>query len=94
MTTFETFLFGLVGGLLPEIYALYNIRHTWQKTKPGWVTSIFYWCITIAMVCLGGGTAALYSYIGVKLNALMAIHLGLATPVLIQTALKNKPSVN
>nr|WP_320125377.1 hypothetical protein [uncultured Shewanella sp.] len=94
MTTFETFIFGVAGGVLPEVYALYNLRHSWLNEKPSWVKSKFYWLITLAMIALGGGTAALYSYIGIKLNALMAIHLGLATPVLIQTALKEKPKVN
>jgi hypothetical protein len=94
MTTLETFLFGLAGGLLPEVYALYNIRHSWLSDKPSWVKSYFYWLITFAMIFLGGCTAALYSYIGIKLNALMAIHLGLATPVLIQTALKEKPKIS
>lgn len=94
MTTFQVFLFGLAGGAIPEIYALYNLRHTWDSKKPSWVTSPFYWIITIAMVFLSGGTAALYSFVGVKLNALMAIHLGIATPVLIQTAIKNKPKVD
>lgn len=94
MTTFETFLFGMAGGLLPEVYALYNLRHNWLNEKPSWVKSYFYWIVTTAMIILGGCTAALYAYVGIKLNALMAIHLGLATPVLIQTALKERPKVS
>lgn len=94
MTIFETFMFGVAGGVLPEVYALYNLRHSWFSEKPSWVKSPFYWMITLVMIVLGGGTAALYAYVGMKLNALMAIHLGLATPVLIQTALKEKPKVS
>ncbi|WP_010322162.1 hypothetical protein [Marinobacterium stanieri] len=94
MTTVETFLFGVAGGVLPEFYVFYTLRHTWLKEKPSWVKSPFYWLMTFVMVLLGGGTAALYSYLGIKLNALMAMHLGIATPVLIQTALKEKPKIN
>lgn len=94
MNILDVFLFGLLGGVIPEIYALYHLRHTWDSKKPNWVTSPFYWIITCIMVLLGGGTAALYAKIGINLNELMSIHLGIATPVLIQSYIKSKPKID
>ena len=45
------------------------------------------------MIILSGGTVCLYIAIGVNVNYLIAIHLGMSTPLLISTALKQKPRV-
>ncbi len=94
MTILEAFGLGIVGGAIPEVFALYNLRYSWHKEQPTWVKSGFYWIVTVTMVLLGGGTAALYVYMNVSITALMAIHLGISTPVLIQTALKENPKIN
>ncbi|PHQ24589.1 hypothetical protein CLH62_17010 [Marinobacter guineae] len=94
MTPGEVLAFGVIGGALPEFYAIYRIRHYKKESRPLWLSSGFYWITTIFMVALGGGTAFLYHHIGVKINPMMAIHLGLATPVLIQTAIKEKPKID
>jgi cytosine/uracil/thiamine/allantoin permease len=46
------------------------------------------------MVLLGGATVLLYQKIGININAFMAVHLGIATPLLISTATKEKPKVD
>lgn len=94
MTWQEAALYGVVGGMLPEILALYKLRHAKRSEKPDWLSSGFYWVVTSLMVLLGGATAAFYQKIGVNVNELMAIHLGIATPLLISTATKEKPKVN
>ncbi len=94
MTGGEVFAYGVIGGVIPEVYALYCIRRVWPKEKPSWVKSKFYWFITGLMICLSGGTAYLYYSMNVQLNVLMAIHLGISTPVLIQTAVKESPQID
>ena len=46
------------------------------------------------MVIVGAGTPILYKHIGINVNELMAIHLGMATPILVTTMTKDKPKVN
>jgi hypothetical protein len=94
LTLLNGFWLGVVGGAVPELYALYNLRHTFHETKPAWITSKFYWFITAVMVLLGGGTVCLYIALGVNVNHFVAIHLGMSTPLLISTALKEKPKVD
>ena len=94
MTVYEAALYGIAGGVLPEILALYNLRHTKKGEKPAWLTSPFYWMVTIIMVLLGGATVVLYQKIGINVNEFMAVHLGIATPLLISTATKEKPKIN
>ena len=90
----EGFLLGISGGVIIEFYGLYNLRHTFYKQKPGWLTSWFYWICTVVMVLLGGGTVCLYIGSGVSLNYWAAIQLGMSTPLLISIASKHKPKVN
>ncbi|HEY6871257.1 MAG TPA: hypothetical protein VI298_00890 [Geobacteraceae bacterium] len=94
MTHLYGFALGVIGGVVPEIYALYKLRHDWESNKPKWVTSRFYWSVTAVMILLGGGTVCLYLSMGVNVNELMAIHLGVATPVLIASVIKEKPKID
>jgi hypothetical protein len=84
----------VASGFIPEVFALYSLRHTFYRKKPGWLTSRFYWVITVVMVLFGGGTVCLYIAVGVSLNYLAAIQLGMSTPLLISIASKHKPRVN
>jgi len=94
VTIVEAGMYGLLGGLLPEVMALYNLRHVDRGAKPQWVGSSFYWIVTVVMVFIGAGTPVLYQQIGVNINELMAIHLGMATPILITTMTKEKPKLD
>lgn len=94
MTLVEAGLYGMFGGTLPEILALYNLRHLNKGEKPQWIKSGFYWFITVIMIILGGGTVILYQKIGINVNEFMAVHLGIATPLLITAAIKEKPKVD
>lgn len=94
MTFVEAGLYGMLGGILPEILALYNLRHLKKGEKPQWVGSLFYWTITLIMVLVGGGTVIFYRHIGINVNELMAIHLGISTPVLITTMTKDKLKID
>ncbi|MFZ6047343.1 hypothetical protein ACFW0H_14650 [Pseudomonas sp. CR3202] len=94
MTLQEAAIYGVIGGALPEILALYNLRHAQESEKPSWLVSPFYWLVTSVMVLLGGATVVLYQKAGVNVNEFMAVHLGIATPLLISTATKEKPKIN
>ncbi|HEY9829237.1 MAG TPA: hypothetical protein V6D26_01570 [Stenomitos sp.] len=93
MNISEGFFWGITGGALPEIYALYKLRQDFHSNKPGWINSWFYWVITLAMVLLGGGAVALYLLSGINVSPLLAIHIGIATPTLIQGLLAEKPQI-
>lgn len=90
----EAAVYGVIGGALPEVLALYNIRHSNKTEKPAWLTSPFYWLVTSVMILLGGATVVLYQKVGININEFMAVHLGIATPLLISTATKEKPKIN
>ena len=94
LTMLEGFIFGIIGGSIPEIYSLYKLRHTFHENKPGWISSKFYWFITFIMVIFGGGTVCLYLKLGVNINHLIAIHLGISTPIMIGTAMKEQPKID
>ncbi|HBL04556.1 MAG TPA: hypothetical protein DDZ61_18545 [Aeromonas salmonicida] len=94
MTLQDAFIWGVVGGLLPETLALYKLRHAKKGEKPDWLSSLFYWCVTIVMICLGGLTALVYQKVGVNINELAALHLGAATPLIISNFEKKKPQIS
>lgn len=86
----QGFLWGLLGGALPEVYGLYNMRQDFHSKKPRWISSRFYWAMTFVMVMLGGGTVVFYLYSGTNVSPLLAIHIGAATPILIGNLAKAK----
>ncbi len=94
LALFDGFMLGVAGGAISEFYALYNLRHSFHESKPGYIKSWFYWVVTLCMILLGGAAVVLYLKMGVNVNRLMAIHLGMATPLMIATALKEKPKVD
>lgn len=94
MTGLEISIYGVIGGSLPEIFALYKLRHMKKGEKPDWVKSKFYWIVTTIMVLLGGVTSFLYFKLGIQINELMAVHLGAATPLIISNLGKHKPDIS
>lgn len=83
---------GVGGGCLPEVLKFYQMRE--HGEKPKWVRTWFYWIMTAIMVILGGGVVAIYMAQGAtQMNPILALHLGAATPVLIQGVIAGKPNV-
>ena len=89
----EGFLLGAIGGVLTEVYGLYQLRKRSKSQRPAWVGSMFYWLITLLMIVIGGVVVALYIRSGAQLNPLIAIHLGAATPTLIGVFSKSSPDI-
>ena len=59
MNCFEIVFYGIIGGALPELFALYKLRHLKKGEMPDWLESKFYWIVTIIMILTGGLTSYL-----------------------------------
>lgn len=94
MTYIEAFVCGIIGGSIPEIAALYKLRRTKKGEKPEWLSSTFYWAITSVMVLFGGFVPVMYVLLGNNISALVAIHLGAFTPVLLANYQKKEPQIS
>jgi hypothetical protein len=94
MGALEAVLLGCAGGLLTEIYGVYNLRKQASSQRPSWLKSPFYWIMTTIMVALGGGTVWLYLHSGATVSPVLALHLGAATPTLIATLSKSSPTLD
>ena len=90
MDVCEGAILGAVGGILAEVYGLYQIRKKEKSKRPVWLSSTFYWLTTCAMIAVGAAVVALYIRSGAELNPL---HLGAATPTLIGVFSKSAPDV-
>lgn len=87
LSPWVVFFWGALGGALPEFYYLFGKR---RGKLPKFVKGVFYWAMFIGMSLLGGVAATLYSTT-VPMNALIAVHLGLATPILLQLKSAESP---
>jgi H+/Cl- antiporter ClcA len=75
------FLFGIFGGFLGELIKWYRIRES--KDLPHYVTSVFYWSITVLVIISSGVLAVLY---GTETkNAIQVVNIGITSPLLVQT---------
>lgn len=63
-----------------------EFMHWWSlKTNPDfpeYARRTKYWVITALMVLIGGGLAVLY--LGASLDVLLALHIGLSAPLILQ----------
>lgn len=75
------FAVGALGGALLEIVHWWNLRRRNVKF-PNYAKSPFYWCVTILMALAGGAVAVFY--FGDQAEAMVALHVGIATPLILQ----------
>ena len=87
----HAFLYGLGGGLVPELVALYRMRQ--QPQLPQWFKSWIYWLPTIAMIAAGGGLAAAYAASGSQLGPILAINVGASAPLILSTITASAPDI-
>lgn len=76
----EVFAVGFVGGILLELLHWYNIYRT--PEFPGYARSPKYWIVSFLMA-VAGGLVALF-YFGPRTEAMIALHVGLSTPLILQ----------
>jgi hypothetical protein len=79
-TTLQVFITGLMGGVVLELVHWYNIIKSGDW--PAYGNSPVYWIITAIMVVVGGGLAVLY--FGSRADGLVAFHVGLSAPLILQ----------
>ncbi len=81
LTTFgAVFGVGFAGGVLLELLHWYTIRQ--DEHWPQYARSPVYWLISLAMAVAGGGLTLLY--FGAKADGLVALHVGISTPLILQ----------
>ncbi|WP_164850606.1 hypothetical protein [Enterobacter sp. N18-03635] len=91
----ELVMWGLFGGLIPELIAIYKLREADKGTRPKWLTSFFYWIVTIVMILTGGALVFFYVQIlKVQLNEILAIHIGASAPIILQGLAQGKIQSN
>jgi hypothetical protein len=78
---------GCGGGLIAELLHWWNLRESPQL--PAYAKSPFYWVITIAMILMGGFMA--WIYFGNRAEAIVAVHIGVATPLILQKLVTSVP---
>lgn len=83
----SVFLMGCVGGMLSELLHWWGLRQS--KKLPDYVASAFYWLVTICMIAAGGLLAWLY--FGDNVDAIIALHVGISTPILLQKLVTTLP---
>ncbi len=76
----QVFLVGFLGGVILELMHWYNIRQ--RPTFPTYWKSVKYWIITAAMAATGGLLTMLY--FGSRAEGIVALHVGLSTPLILQ----------
>ncbi len=92
MDIVDGFFYGLFGGLLAELLGLFKLRH--EISLPSWLKSPFYWLVTCAMICAGGGVVIIYLKSGMTLNPLLAVNVGASAPLILGTLVSQAPPVD
>jgi hypothetical protein len=86
-SAYAVFGVGCAGGVLSELLHWWNLREA--PDLPAYVASPLYWGLTLAMI-LAGGVLALV-YFGHQAQAIVALHVGASTPLLVQTLTTTLP---
>ena len=80
---------GLAGGVLAEILHWWNLRE--DKQLPEYANSPKYWIITVAMILAGAFIT--WIYFGQRAEAIVALHVGISTPLILQKLAVSVPQV-
>jgi hypothetical protein len=84
---YAVFGIGCAGGLLAELLHRWNLRESPQL--PAYAKNPFYWGITVAMILAGGLIA--WIYFGGRAEAIIAVHIGVSTPLILQKLVTTVP---
>ncbi|WP_133126013.1 hypothetical protein [Pseudohalioglobus lutimaris] len=83
----SVFGLGCAGGIAAEVLHWWNLRQA--EKLPIYAKKAFYWSITIVMILLGGFVSWLY--FGATAEGIVAFHVGLSTPLLLQKLVASIP---
>jgi hypothetical protein len=78
---------GCTGGVLAELLHWWNLRESPQL--PAYSKSPLYWGVTLAMILAGGLIA--WIYFGNRAEAIVAVHIGISTPLILQKLVTSMP---
>jgi uncharacterized membrane protein YjjP (DUF1212 family) len=80
VTPLQVFGVGFAGGCLLEVLHWYALRK--ERRLPPYAHNPVYWIVTVLMALAGGGLAVLY--FGGRVEAILALHVGISAPLLLQ----------
>lgn len=87
------FLYGVGGGMGAELLGLFRLRRRSPSQLPRWLTSRFYWVVTVSMIVAGGGLAVVYVASGVGLTPILAINVGASAPLILGALTSQAPDL-
>src|SRR4051794_28470719 len=87
----EGFLWGALGGLFAELLGLFQLRHQAPNHLPAWLSTVYYWVVTLTMIFAGGILCVAYIRSGFQLKPLTAINIGASAPLLIGAFVSRTP---
>lgn len=91
MTWYETFLWGLFGGLGAEVSVVFALRHQGPKDFPHWLKSWTYYVVALVMAIVGGVIAVAHASSGTALNAILALQIGASAPLILRKLTETVP---
>ena len=91
MGVFYGFLWGLFGGASAEVYVWYNVTRGLAGHTLGPSKKLSYWISTILRTLIGGGLVVAYIQSGIPLTPILAIHVGITTPLIIGAFMSQTP---
>jgi len=87
----ELFIWGVFGGLLPEIGFIYKIYKYDEKNIPSQIKTFSYWISTILMILAGGIIVVAHLRSGNDdITPWLAINIGASAPLIIENITKSK----
>lgn len=93
MSSFEGFLFGILGGLLGEILGLFRLRHQPARLLPPWVSSVWYWTMTVLMIVSGGILVVIYIRSNIAVAPILAVNIGASAPLILGSLVAQAPAI-
>ena len=93
MTLLEGFMYGVIGGALAELLGLFKLRHEAPDAFPRWMSSVFYWVVTLLMIAAGGVLVVIYLKSKIDLQPIIAVNIGASAPLLLGAFVSQAPHI-
>ena len=88
MSLFEMFGWGVFGSVAIEAATLAGVKTSERWSLPEHYKSFNFWCVRAVLAIFSGGLAVAHG----ATTPLLCIHIGAATPLILQTFAKNAPA--
>jgi len=94
MSLYEGFLWGIAGGIFAELLGWFKLRTQAPEDLPLQMKSMYYWLVTVIMICAGGILVTAYLRSDVKVNAIMALNIGASAPLILGALVSQSPTIS